>query len=151
MINKLEKYKDQTLYIMKKYREQILYIIVGGSTTLINLVAYYILTRWLKMEFVASNVIALIISMIFAFITNKIYVFNSRDFEIIKLTKECIQFFSSRLFTGGLDIVLLWILVDFAHFEDLISKVIIGIIIVVLNYIISKFYVFKEAGKVEGH
>ncbi|MGL4849509.1 MAG: GtrA family protein [Clostridium sp.] len=134
---------------IKKYKEQILYIIFGGATTVINLGVYYIMTRYLNMEFVLSNVVAWIVSVIFAFITNKIFVFNSRKLHLGTIVKECIQFFSSRAFTGGLDIVLLWIMVDYMHLEDMISKVVIGVLIVILNYVISKLYVFKEAEKVE--
>ncbi|MGL4874204.1 MAG: GtrA family protein [Clostridium sp.] len=134
---------------LKKYKEQILYIIFGGATTVINLGVYYIMTRFFNMEFVLSNVLAWIVSVIFAFITNKIFVFNSRALHLGTIIKECIQFFSSRAFTGGLDIVLLWIMVDYMHLEDMISKIVIGILIVILNYVISKLYVFKEAEKIE--
>ncbi|MGL5648649.1 MAG: GtrA family protein [Clostridium sp.] len=134
---------------LKKYREQILYIIFGGTTTVINLVVYYVMTRFFHMEFVLSNVVAWVVSVIFAFFTNKIFVFNSRTIHLGTIVRECIQFFSSRAFTGGLDIVLLWIMVDYMHLEDMISKVIIGVLIVILNYVISKLYIFKEAEKVE--
>lgn len=81
--------------------------------------------------------------MVFAFITNKIYVFDSRKYDVGFVIKEFTQFTVSRGVTGILDVSLLYLFVTIIHMEDLVSKIIIGVIITLLNYIISKIYVFR--------
>ncbi|GAA0071208.1 hypothetical protein UT300003_27320 [Clostridium sardiniense] len=81
--------------------------------------------------------------MVFAFITNKIYVFDSRKYDVGFVLKEFTQFTVSRGVTGILDVSLLYLFVTIIHMEDLVSKIIIGVIITLLNYIISKVYIFR--------
>lgn len=135
---------DNIIKLYNKYKEQVLYIIFGVLTTLINFIVYIFFTRIVEANFLISNALAWFLSVVFAFFTNKVYVFDSRDFDIGFLLKEFIQFTVSRGITGLLDVGLLYLFVSIMHIEDLISKIIIGIIVTLLNYIVSKFYVFKE-------
>lgn len=135
--------------ILLNYKEQILYIIFGVLTTVLNFLVYIIFTRVFEANFLISNAVAWLLAVIFAFITNKIYVFNSTDYNIKFIIKEFSEFTISRIFTGLLDIGLLYLFVSIIHMNDLISKIIIGIIITILNYVISKMYVFRGGEKGE--
>lgn len=135
--------------LLLNYKEQILYIIFGVLTTVLNFLVYIIFTRVFEANFLISNAVAWFLAVIFAFITNKIYVFNSTDYNIKFIIKEFSEFTISRIFTGLLDIGLLYLFVSIIHMNDLISKIIIGIIITILNYVISKMYVFRGGEKGE--
>ncbi|MBS6043243.1 GtrA family protein [Clostridium baratii] len=126
-----------------------MYIIFGVLTTVLNFLVYIIFTRVFEANFLISNAVAWLLAVIFAFITNKIYVFNSTDYNIKFIIKEFSEFTISRIFTGLLDIGLLYLFVSIIHMNDLISKIIIGIIITILNYVISKMYVFRGGEKGE--
>ena len=135
--------------LLLNYKEQILYIIFGVFTTVLNFLVYIIFTRVFEANFLISNAVAWLLAVIFAFITNKIYVFNSTDYNIKFIMKEFLEFTISRIFTGLLDIGLLYLFVSIIYMNDLISKIIIGIIITILNYVISKMYVFRGGEKGE--
>ena len=132
--------------MIKKYKELINYLIFGILTTIINLITYYILVLTIlnpnnKIELQIANIIAWIISVTFAYITNKKYVFYSHNNQVIK---EAIKFYLSRISTLFLEMLLMFILVSKLNFNDKIIKIIVAIIIIILNYIISKLLVFKK-------
>lgn len=132
---------------MKKNQKEIInYLIFGILTTIINLITYYILVFTIlnsnnQIELQIANIIAWITSVSFAYITNKKYVFNSTNNKTIK---EIISFYLSRLSTLILDMLLMFIFVSYLNFNDKIIKIIVATIIIILNYIISKFLVFKK-------
>lgn len=126
-----------------KYKEQISYLIFGILTTLVNFLAYLFFNRFLNCTPLSSNLIAWFISVLFAFITNKMFVFNNTDFKTSFLLKELSEFLISRAFTGILDMFLFNYLVNNLSINDVFSKLLIGFIITILNYIISKFFIFK--------
>ncbi|MBW6410270.1 GtrA family protein [Clostridium weizhouense] len=123
--------------------EGIKYIIFGVLTTLINIISYLFLNK-LGIQYVISNTIAFILSILFAFITNKIYVFKSRTWNFKLITREIIAFLGSRLATFIVDTVLLMLLVEIMIMNDFIAKCIVNIIVIILNYVLSKFIVFKK-------
>ncbi len=127
-----------------KFKEQILYIVFGVLTTAINIVSFFICTRAFGLGVMTSNIIAWITSVLFAFVTNKIYVFNSRNYSIKFVLKELFDFTVSRGATGALDMGLMYLFVSVIHMEDMISKIIINIIVIILNYVLSKLYVFRK-------
>lgn len=131
--------------ILTKYREQIAYLIFGVLTTVVNFVVYWVCTRTFGFEDLISNFIAWFLSVLFAFITNKLYVFNSKSFKPLFLIKEAFEFVISRAATGALDMGLFALLVSIIGLNDIASKVIIGVIITILNYIISKLFVFRKS------
>lgn len=129
-----------------KYKEIINYLIFGVLTTIVSLLTYYILVLTIlnpnnPLELQIANIISWITCVTFAYITNKKYVFNSKDKNIIN---EIIKFFSSRLTTLFLDIIIMYIFVTKLQFNDKIIKLIAQIIIIILNYILSKLLVFKK-------
>ena len=141
MINKLKK-------MYKKYKEIINYLIIGGLTTVVSLVSFYlvrilIFTKDTQLDIQISNVISWIFAVLFAFITNKKYVFESKTTGTKKI-KEMIKFYLSRLTTLIIDMVTMWILTAPLNINDKVSKIIVQFIIVVLNYVFSKLFVFKK-------
>lgn len=121
-------------------KETFLYLFFGGLTTLINIIIYKSLV-FFNIDYIVANIIAWIISVIFAFITNKYYVFNKKNTNLIK---EFIKFISSRLGTGLLDLFFMFLTVSIFKFDDFIMKILSNIIVIILNYILSKFIVFKK-------
>lgn len=129
---------------MRDKREIVNYLVFGMITTLINLVSYALLTQLLNTDFKTATTIANLLAVLFAFITNKLYVFRSRDKNFIIVTKELSSFLLSRLMSYGLDLVTMIILVEFLRFNDMVAKVIANILVIVFNYLASKFFVFRQ-------
>ncbi|MBQ3421128.1 MAG: GtrA family protein [Romboutsia sp.] len=127
-----------------KNKEIINYLIVGVLTTLVSLITYYILTITIlnpnnEIELQIANIISWIFAVIFAYITNRKMVFESKDKNI---TTEFTKFVSSRISTLLIEMFLMFILVSVLHFNDKIMKIIAQIIVIILNYIFSKLFVF---------
>ena len=130
--------------LYKKYEEIINYLIFGILTTIVSIISYFIFSKIFNINYLISNIISWILSVLFAFITNKLYVFKSKDKDKNKVIKELINFFSSRLFTFLIDMLLMYMLVSIIKIDDMISKLVTQIIVIVLNYVLSKLYVFKK-------
>lgn len=130
--------------LYKKYEEIINYIIVGGLTTAVSLITYYlcvftILNPNNPIELQVANIISWIFSVTFAYFTNRKYVFKSNE---VNIAKECTKFYTSRIFTLLLDMLFMFLFVTKFNINDKISKLIVQVLIVIGNYIISKFFVF---------
>lgn len=130
-----------------KYKEIVYYGIFGVLTTIINYVSYILFTRLFGFNIFISNLLAWILSVIFAFITNKIIVFKSKEFTLKVLIKEISSFILARLFSLLLDMLILYIMSDLIGINDLIVKIISNIIVIIVNYILSKFIIFKNRNK----
>ena len=131
--------------LFNKYREQIAYLFFGGLTTLVrigsfSLLYYYILTS----NNLASNVISEIVAITFAYVTNKLFVFNSKTATTKAFLVEIISFYGVRAIASLLNVGAMFLLVDLLKFNALACKVIVTVIIIVLNYIFSKLFVFKK-------
>ena len=124
--------------------QTILYVIFGILTTMVNLISYYFFSNIITINYLISNTIAWIISVIFAYMTNKLYVFNSKSIRIDIIIKEFTKFINCRLASGIIEMILLFLLVDMLAVNDIISKLVIGVIVVILNFIFSKLFVFKK-------
>ena len=135
---------NKTKDILNKYKESILYLLFGGCSVIVNIVVYYISAHIFELSTVISNIIAWIIAVIFAYITNKIWVFESKSWNKEVIFDEVPSFFTFRIITGIIDIAIMFIFVDKLYFNDMIVKVISNIIVIILNYLASKFIVFKK-------
>lgn len=128
-----------------KYKSEINYVLFGIITTVVNIVTYFALYNYFHISNVISSIIAWILSVLVAYITNKLWVFESKSLNPKTLFKEIYMFFSCRFLTGVIDILFMWIFVDLLLFNSLLIKIISNVIVIVLNYIISKFFIFKES------
>ena len=135
---------------IKKYREQLLYLFFGGVTTLVSWASFYVCMHWLHIPTVPSNVISWILAVAVAYVTNRKWVFESTATGFRRVIKEIISFTVSRLLSLGVETLLLWITVDICGWNDMLMKVIISIAVVIINYIFSKFLVFKPGGEEAG-
>jgi putative flippase GtrA len=124
-----------------KYKEIINYLIFGVLTFIVSMVSYYI-SRF-AFNIVVSNVISWILAVIFAYCTNKKFVFESKTENKKDFIKEFSKFVSGRLFTLVLETAILWIMADLIGINDLIVKIIAQIVVIVTNYVLSKLIIFK--------
>ena len=126
-----------------------MYIIIGGLTTVVSLLSYYIFTLKLldpsnPLELTIANILSWICAVTFAYFTNRTFVFRSKNKNKLK---EAIKFYLSRILTLLLDIIIMFVMVNLLNVNDRISKIIVQVIVTVGNYIISKFFVFKSKNK----
>ena len=127
-----------------KYKEVILYLVFGGLTTLTNIGAYALFARVFHMNLMAANGLALALSILFAYVTNKLFVFESKTDSWGAVLQEFASFMACRLATAVLDMFLMYITVSVAGLYDLLMKVIVNIIVIVLNFVFSKLIIFKK-------
>ncbi len=125
--------------LLKKYKQPLLYIVFGIATTLVNFIAYFLFSM-LNFDVVISTVLAWFLSVIFAFFTNRKYVFSA---EKSGFFKQIIGFFLMRIATGILDTLIMVLFVVLWGFNDLLIKILSNLLVIILNYIFSKFLVFK--------
>lgn len=119
------------------------YVFFGLCTTAINVVVYHFCYQLCNFPNVASTIIAWIIAVLFAFVTNKIWVFNSRSLQYRIVICEAAKFFVCRLLTGILDVVVMYFTVDLMGWMPILWKILSNGIVIILNYIASKFYIFQ--------
>ncbi len=134
--------KYKIITFLKK--ETVKYIFIGGCTTAVNFIFFALFYNLLKIGLNMSNFIAVSLSIIFAFFANKAVVFNSSFDSFFKTFKEFSGFIGGRIFTMLIEIIGVWLFVSEFSFNEYISKIFIQIIVLILNYIISKFFVFKK-------
>jgi len=132
------------LNLYKKYEEIINYLIVGVLTTIVSIVTYWIFTKVFHVNYMVSNVISWIVSVSFAYITNKIFVFKSKSENEKDVLIEIYQFFKYRIFSLCIDILLMYLFVELFNIDDMIAKIIVQVIVIALNYVFSKLFVFKK-------
>ena len=130
--------------LFHKYKEIVLYFLFGTITTLINIISFKLFYNLFSFQLLLSNTLAWILAFIFAFITNKVFVFESKEWRSKKAIKEMMEFLTARLFTLVLDSIMMWILVDCIVANDLFSKILSNIITIVINYLASKFFIFRK-------
>lgn len=141
MIKKIKK-------LYNKYKEIVNYLIIGVLTTVVSLVSFYLIRIFVftsdsQIDIQLANVISWILAVLFAFVTNKKYVFESSSRGYQKFV-EMIKFYISRLTTLGVEMFVMWLLTSPLKVDDMISKIIVQFIIVILNYVFSKLFVFKK-------
>jgi putative flippase GtrA len=127
-----------------KYKEMILYIFFGGCTTLVNVFTYFICTRLLQMHLLSSTVTAWLVAVLFAYVTNRRYVFRSENYTAKAILFEFVSFISCRLLTGAMDVGIMYVFVDLLKYNDLIIKILSDVMVIVFNYIASRLIIFKK-------
>lgn len=136
----MKKLWDKLLAIMNS--EAFRYIVVGGCTTLVNLVVYTLLCKVVHMNVDLSNVISVITAILFAYVTNKIFVFQSKCKDYKELFGEFCKFVGARLLTMVIEVGGVYVLFHWIGQDEIIAKLETQVIVLIGNYIISKFFVF---------
>ncbi len=135
---------NRLISLIKKYRDVIAYLFFGGVTTLVNLVVYYLCYEVWGVANTPSVVIAWVIAVLVAFLTNKPFVFQSHDWSPRVLAPELGSFLGCRIGTGVLELVLMYLTVDVLHFHGMLMKLLVNILVILLNYVGSKLLVFRK-------
>ncbi len=120
------------------------YIVFGVLTTLINIMCYYLAFNIFEINNVLSTIIAWVMAVAFAFITNKLWVFDSRKFDARTLLYECTTFFICRVATGVLDVGIMYVAVDLMEWNSLLWKTLSNVLVIVINYAASKLVIFAQ-------
>lgn len=147
-------------------REIVVYVVFGVLATLVNLAAHFIAVRLFASvnwqgslhllfptedySYLDATMIAWVIAVLFAFITNKLWVFSSRSWSPHLVRRELTAFLAARLLSLGVELLCMFLFVSIFSFHRGLSKLIVQVIIVILNYMFSKLFIFKNTGRVSG-
>ncbi len=130
--------------LYEKYKDIIPYAFFGVCTTLVNIASYWVCAHPLRFGTMVSTVIAWILAVLFAYVTNRKWVFNSQAETVAEITKEIISFFGCRLATGVLDWACMFVFVELLGLNDVVIKTIANVLVIVLNYVASKLLIFRK-------
>lgn len=130
--------------LYEKYKDIILYLFFGICTTLVNISTYWIAARALRFDVMPSTIIAWFLAVLFAYITNRRWVFHSEAKEYKTVLKEIVSFFTCRLATGVVDWLCMFIFVDILLWNDMVVKIGANVLVIILNYIASKLVIFRK-------
>lgn len=128
-----------------KYIGFISYVFWGICTTVVNIFSYYVCAYVMGFSIGVSTVIAWVLAVVFAYITNKLFVFHSKTWEKNVVLREVTTFFLCRALTGILDLAIMLIGVNVLHLWDMVIKVLANVIVIIVNYIASKLVIFKAS------
>ncbi len=145
-MNKMLK-KIKELYL--KYKEVINYLVFGGLAMVVNFVSYFLFARLLGVEEVISSGLSWFCSVLFAYVTNKLFVFESKTQNLKAFFIEMISFFLARIVSGALcDVGTFAVMVKVLHINDIFSKIVTQVMVVIMNYFFSKLVVFRKKKEV---
>lgn len=143
--------KEKLISLIRKYRELISYIFFGAATTFVNFAVYTVSVSLIGIKsLTAANFISWTCAVIFAFFTNKLFVFRSSSLSARTLLREGSVFFASRALSGAIEVLLpeqlVWLGLDAALFgvEGSFAKLAVSVGVIILNYVFSKLFVFKK-------
>ncbi len=134
----------------KKYEEAVNYLFFGFLAFLVNMLAYAAAAKVLGADedkvvlVLIATAFAWVVAVLFAYWTNRTFVFKSKVTDKTGMHKEFVSFISARIVTGIMELVLMYILVDVIRVDDVVSKFICNVIVIVSNYIFSKLWVFRK-------
>ena len=130
--------------LIEKYFDILSYLFFGVLTTAVNYLVYLPCYNLWGLSGTASNVIAWVFAVAFAYVTNKPFVFRSHDWSAKTVIPELTKFVGCRLGSGGLETLIILVTVDLLGWNGNVMKLITSVLVVVLNYIASKLLVFKK-------
>ncbi len=129
----------------RKYREVVLYLFFGGLTFFLSIGLYWLFAHPLGLTPLVANVISWILCVVFAYVTNRTWVFRQKARELPGVLREAASFGAGRLATLGLEELILWLGIDVLGIHDLLVKIVAQVLVIVGNYVISKWFVFRKA------
>lgn len=125
-------------------REVISYLIFGVLTTLVNWVVYAAMVK-VHIDYRIATAAAWAVSVLFAFIVNKIFVFQSYNLRPAYIMKEITSFVACRAVSGVMEMVFMIVMVSWIHMDEYISKIAVSVIVVIVNYVFSKLFIFRKS------
>ena len=130
--------------LIKKYKDVLSYLVFGVLTTVVNYMIYLPIYNFCGVSAAVSNMIAWVGAVIFAFLTNKPFVFHSHDWSAGTVVPELTKFVSCRLASGVLETVILLLTVDWLHWNGNVWKLVTQVLVIIVNYVGSKLLVFRK-------
>lgn len=136
--------------LYKKHEEGFNYLIFGFLAFVLNYILYFIFADALSMHYMAATALSWVLTVVFAYWTNRTFVFRSQNKDASSVVKEFISFIGARVATEVLEIVLMYVMVDVLTINDKISKLVCQTIVILANYVLSKIWIFKGDSKSGG-
>lgn len=133
----------------KRLWEVFIYLFFGGLATVVNIVTYAMAFQLFNLSWPVSNAISWICSVLFAYVTNKVWVFQSKTGNFKELAWEFGKFVFARVVSFGMDMICMYLFIDMLHTGNLIAKIITQVVVVVANYVFSKVFIFKKVEIIE--
>ena len=128
----------------RKHEEGINYLIFGFLAFVLNYVLYFIFADAIAMHYMAATVLSWVLTVVFAYWTNRTFVFKSKNKDAQSLGKEFLSFIGARVATEVLELALMFLMVDCVDLNEYLSKFACQVIVIVANYFLSKLWIFKE-------
>lgn len=130
--------------LYKKYRELVWYVICGGMTTVVNIVTYGVCADILGIHYLVSNFIAWVLSVLFAYVSNRTLVFKSKKRGASAIFREFTLFVSGRLMSMAGDMIIMFLCVSVAMLPGIVAKILSNIFVMIFNYVFSKLIIFRK-------
>ena len=130
--------------LLQRYKSQLLYLFFGGWTTIVNVAVYGVCAHMAALSTTWSTVIAWATAVLFAYLTNRTWVFESRARTAPDILRELWSFVLCRLATGALDLAIMYLCVDRLGLPDMPVKILSNLLVIVLNYVASKLIIFAK-------
>ena len=130
--------------LLKKYKSFVAYAVFGVFTTIVNIVTYNVCYYNFEISNTLSNIVAWVLAVTFAYLTNKVWVFDSKSWDWQILRKEVPAFISCRLATGVMDLIIMFVCVDILGWHAMLMKLLSNVLVIILNYVFSKLVIFKK-------
>ncbi len=130
--------------LYQKYKEPLLYLFFGGLTMVLSIGLFWLFTQPLGMNALSANAVGWILCVCFAYVTNRTWVFSNKAHDTAGIARECGSFFLSRVGTLVLEEAVLWLGIDLLGMDKMLVKVFAQVLVVVGNYVLSRFFVFAK-------
>ena len=134
----------KTSELIAKYQSILTYLVFGGLTTVVNYLVYLPCYNIIHLSATLSNVIAWAVAVVFAYLTNKPFVFKSKDWSYATVIPEFVKFVGCRIGSGLVETLIIFVTVDYLCWNGNLWKLLVSVIVVLLNYVGSKLIVFAQ-------
>ena len=135
---------DKLKLLYKKYEEIIAYVFFGGLTTLVNIVVFFVMNDIFHIHYLIAKAAAWLASVLFAYVTNRTWVFKSKCRGAAAIIKEMSLFVGARVMSGLGDMLIMFVCIDIVHFLSLVAKIFSNVFVVIFNYVFSKLVIFRN-------
>lgn len=129
----------------KEHEEGINYLIFGFLAFVLNYCLFYAFETWMHIDYKAATVLSWLLTVFFAYWTNRTFVFKSKNAGKTNIFKELCSFIGARIATEVLEVILMYLMVDLAQINSKIAKLVAQAVVIIANYILSKIWIFKDS------
>lgn len=131
--------------IYKQHEEGMNYLIFGFLAFVLNYCLFYVFETWMHIDYMVATALSWLLTVVFAYWTNRTFVFKSKNTGKTNIFKEFCSFISARIATELLELLLMYLMVDLAHINSNIAKLIAQAAVIIANYVLSKIWIFKDS------